>query len=75
MKIIIIAAIFAAWTVNAELMLQLTRGTWERSQTGVEMYRIMIARDNLKFIEEHNKNGEMTFEMAPYSQFIALSAD
>jgi hypothetical protein len=40
-----------------------------------DLYRAIIARENLKLIEEHNRNPTATFKMEPYRQFLALTPD
>jgi hypothetical protein len=48
---------------------------WRDVYLDVEIYRTFIARENLNFVEEHNKNPDAGFRMHPYREFLALSRD
>jgi hypothetical protein len=42
---------------------------WRDVDLDVEIYRTFIARENLNFVEELNKNPDAGFRMHPYREF------
>lgn len=69
MPLILLSTLFTA--LHAAQIL--TVGALDSLSPNVNNYRLMVVRNNLQLIEEHNRDPTQTYKLKPYKQFIGLT--